>query len=109
MKKLSLALATVFLFATLTAFPASAGEYVLFYHNDALGSPVALTDSNGNVMWRADYQPLGNLATLTQTLPHTHQFIGEGMDAQTSLHYLGGRFFEGSLGRFPSVEPALLR
>ena len=109
MKKLSVALATVFLFATLTAFPASAGEYVLFYHNDALGSPVALTDSSGNVVWRTDYEPFGNLATLTETLANTHQFIGKEVDGETSLHYLGARFYDGSLGRFLSIDPALLR
>ena len=107
MKKLSVALATVFLFATLTAFPASAGEYVLFYHNDALGSPVALTDSSGNVVWRTDYEPFGNLATLTETLPNTHQFIGKEVDAETSLHYLEARFYDGGIGRFLSVDPAL--
>ena len=89
--------------------PATAGEYVLFYHNDTLGSPVVLTDSAGNVMWRADYEPFGNLATLTETLPNTHQFIGKEVDAETSLHYLGARFYDGSLGRFLSVDPILLR
>src|SRR2546426_8243611 len=76
--------------------PATAGEYVLFYHNDTLGSPVVLTDSAGNVMWRADYEPLGNLATPTQTLPNTHQFIGEEMDAETSPPHLRARFYYGS-------------
>src|SRR2546426_10877782 len=76
--------------------PATAGEYVLFYHNDTLGSPVVLTDSAGNVMWRADYEPFGNLAPLTETLPNTHQFIGKEVDGGTSLHYLWGGFFDGS-------------
>src|SRR5438093_11471091 len=60
-------------------------------------------------MWQADYEPFGNLATLTETLPNTHQFIGKEVDAETSLHYLGARFYDGSLGRFLSVDPALLR
>src|SRR2546426_9873464 len=83
--------------------PATAGEYVLFYHNDTLGSPVVLTDSAGNVIWRGRYEPLGKLGTLTQTLPHTHQFIGKEGEGETSLHYLSGRVFVGSLGRFLSV------
>jgi RHS repeat-associated protein len=91
------------------ARPATAGEYVLFYHNDALGSPQAMTDINGNVVWRADYEPFGNLAIITETLPNTHQFIGKERDPETSLHYLGARFYDAGIGRFLSVDPALLR
>ncbi len=109
MKKLGLVSTVVFLFAILTAIPGLAGEYVLFYHNDALGSPVVLTDSAGNVMWQVDYEPFGNLATLTETLANTHQFIGKEVDAETSLHYLGARYYDGGIGRFLSVDPALLR
>src|SRR5216684_4222475 len=101
--------AVVLLFATFITGPALAGEYVLFYHNDTLGSPVAVTDINGNVVWRADYEPFGNLATLTETLPNTHQFLGKEVDAETSLHYLGARFYDGSIGRFLSMDPVLLR
>src|SRR5437867_4328993 len=89
------------------ARPSFGGEYVLFYHNDALGSPVVLTDSAGNVMWQVDYEPFGNLATLTETLANTHQFIGKEVDAETSLHYLGARFYDGGIGRFPSQDSAL--
>ena len=89
--------------------PAFTGEYVLFYHNDALGSPVALTDSNGNVVWRADYEPFGNLASSAETLPNTHEFIGKEHDPETGLHYLGARYYDDGIGRFLSVDPALLR
>ena len=109
MRKFGLLSTVALLFATVTTGPALAGEYVLFYHNDTLGSPVAVTDINGNVVWRADYEPFGNLATLTETLPNTHQFLGKEVDAETSLHYLGARFYDGSIGRFLSMDPLLLR
>ena len=51
MKKLGLVSTVVFLFAILTAIPGLAGEYVLFYHNDALGSPVVL--GAPEALWRA--------------------------------------------------------
>jgi RHS repeat-associated protein len=89
------------------ARPAFAGEYVLFYHNDALGSPQAMTDINGNVVWRADYEPFGNLATITETLPNTREFIGKERDPETSLHYFGARYYDDGIGRFLSVDPAL--
>jgi len=80
---------------------------VLFYHNDALGSPVALTDSAGSVMWRVDYEPFGNLAAIMETLPNTHEFIGKERDPETSLHYFGARYYDDGIGRFLSVDPAL--
>ena len=109
MRKIGLLSTVALLFATVTTGPALAGEYVLFYHNDTLGSPVAVTDINGNVVWRADYEPFGNPAILTETLPNTHQFLGKEVDAETSLHYLGARFYDGGIGRFLSLDPALLR
>ncbi len=109
MRKFGLLSTVALLFATVTTGPVLAGEYVLFYHNDTLGSPVAVTDINGNIVWRADYEPFGNVATLTETLPNTHDFIGKERDAETSLHYFGARFYDGGIGRFLSGDPILLR
>ena len=75
----------------------------------ALGSPVALTDSSGTVMWRADYEPFGEISALIDNLqiPNTHQFIGKEHDPETGLHYFGARYYDGKIGRFLSVDPAL--
>src|SRR5437870_13771383 len=91
MKKLGLVSTVVFLFAILTAIPGLAGDYVLFSHNDALRSPVVLTDRPGNVMSQVDYAPFGEQASLSGTLATTHHFIGQVRDAHTSLHYLRAR------------------
>ena len=32
-------------------------EEVIYYHGDALGSPILATDSNGDVLWREQYSP----------------------------------------------------
>ena len=32
---------------------------VYYYHNDLLGSPVAMTDMDGEVVWKGDYMPFG--------------------------------------------------
>jgi len=36
------------------------GAMEIFYaHLDHLGTPRAMTDANGNVVWKADYRPFG--------------------------------------------------
>ena len=48
--------------------PASAADRIYYYHNDHLGTPVAMTDESGQVVWRADYEPFG-AATVTVSGP----------------------------------------
>ena len=47
----------VFTLILLVTGQAYAAQAITFYHNDVLGSPVALTDENGSVCWREDYRP----------------------------------------------------
>ena len=38
----------------------SSVEYkIYYYHTDNLGSPVAVTDENASVVWKADYEVFG--------------------------------------------------
>ena len=83
-----------------------ATEQVYYYHNDHLGSPVAITDAFGNVVWRADYEPFGKIASLTETTPvNVHRFIGKERDLETGLDYFGARYYDAGIGRFLSVDP----
>lgn len=41
----------------LSSLSSQADISVVYYHNDALGSPVAATDEDGEVLWREDYAP----------------------------------------------------
>ncbi|MBI3605344.1 MAG: RHS domain-containing protein [Nitrospirae bacterium] len=86
-----------------------AADTVLYYHNDALGSPVAMTNSGGTVIWNIDYGSFGDEVNLTEspTLPNSHRFIGKEVDSETGLHNLGARYYDPGIGRFLSVDPAL--
>ncbi|MBI3604741.1 MAG: RHS domain-containing protein [Nitrospirae bacterium] len=85
-------------------------DTVLYYHNDALGSPVAMTNSGGTVIWNVDYGPFGDEVNLNESpnLPNSHRFIGKETDVETGLHNLGARYYDPGIGRFLSVDPALL-
>jgi len=84
-----------------------AAERITYYHTDALGSPVAATDQQGNVVWRETYEPYGERikkepASSTNARWHT----GHVLDAETGLQYAGARYYDPVLGRFMGVDPA---
>ena len=83
-----------------------AAERITYYHTDALGSPVAATDQQGNVVWRETYEPYGERikkepASSTNARWHT----GHVLDAETGLQYAGARYYDPVLGRFMGIDP----
>src|SRR3990170_4073999 len=91
----------------LCALPAThAAERITYYHTDALGSPTAATDQQGNVVWRETYEPYGERikkepAASTNARWHT----GHVLDAETGLQYAGARYYDPVIGRFMGVDP----
>jgi len=45
------------LFLACLSLLAQGVEEVIYYHNDALGSPIIATDQEGRVVWRKSYAP----------------------------------------------------
>jgi RHS repeat-associated protein len=72
-------------------------------HTDALGSPVARTNSAGQVLGRTRYESYG--ATAAGTNPTGIGFTGHVNDADTGLVYMQQRYYEPIAGRFLSVDP----
>jgi len=67
-----------------------------------------MTDASGTVVWEADYQPFGEEWNLSETKANDHRFTGKTRDSETGLHYFGARYYDASLGRFLSIDPALI-
>jgi len=80
-------------------------EQVFYYHTDHAGTPLAMTDSNGNVVWRADYKPFGEEQSVTFTVPNDKRFIGKEKDEETGFSYFGARYEEARIGRFIAPDP----
>lgn len=72
-------------------------------HTDALGTPVAVTDENRNVIERSEYEPYGLL--LNRAQHDGPGFTGHVQDALTGLTYMQQRYYDPAIGRFLSVDP----
>ncbi|MCP1674019.1 RHS repeat-associated protein [Natronocella acetinitrilica] len=85
-----------------TTHALGATETVTYYHNDALGSPVAATDEAGDVLWTQDYDAWG--VTL-QSHDNRRWYTGAERDEDTALTYLQARWYSAAIGRFLALDP----
>jgi RHS repeat-associated protein len=81
------------------------GSKKYFYHTDHLGSTRAITDEQGKVTGRFEYQPYG-LEENTVAGDDTLTFTGKIQDAPTGLMYFNARYYDPTLGRFITEDPA---
>ena len=79
-------------------------EKIYFYHTDVVGSPLAMTDRSGNVVWRADYMPFGDERDVTPGIDNSRRFSGKEKDNETGLSYFGARFYEPKIARFNTTD-----
>jgi RHS repeat-associated protein len=79
----------------------------LFYvHNDHLNTPQVVTNQNQQVVWMADYQPFGKLATTqTNSIELYSRFPGQYLDGETGLFYNYFRDYDPSIGRYIQSDP----
>ncbi len=79
---------------------------IFYVHNDHLGTPRAMTDEAGNVVWRADYAPFGE-ATIdaSSTVALNLRFPGQYYDQETGLHYNYYRYYDPGTGRYMRSDP----
>jgi RHS repeat-associated protein len=91
----------------LCALPVThAVERITYYHTDALGSPTAATDQQGNVVWRETYEPYGErIKKVPASSTNARWHTGHVLDAETGLQYAGARYYDPVLGRFMGTDP----
>lgn len=74
-----------------------------YVHTDALGSVVAESDADGNVIRRYSYEPYGSV--VGQEAPAGPGYTGHVADEATGLLYMQQRYMDPKLGVFLSVDP----
>ncbi|WP_414485391.1 RHS repeat-associated core domain-containing protein [Stenotrophomonas sp. EMP41] len=85
------------------AMASTDGEVVTYVHTDALGSPVAITDSNGKVIERFTYEPYGSVVGIAAA--DGPGYSGHVFDSTTGLNYMQQRYYSPEIGAFLSVDP----
>lgn len=74
-----------------------------FYHTDALGSTLALTDQTGSVQATYQYDPFGN-TTITGTSSSPFMYTGRENDG-TGVYYYRARYYSSKMQRFLNEDP----
>ncbi|MFZ5800782.1 MAG: RHS repeat domain-containing protein, partial [Candidatus Omnitrophota bacterium] len=76
------------------------GSAVQYFHSDHIGSANVLTDSNGAILQRLEYDPFGKIALNSGTNKTDYKFTGKELDEETELYYFGARYYFPLIGRF---------
>jgi len=77
---------------------------IFYYHSDNLGSPIAITNQTGDVVWRTDYKPFGqSLNEVSENGVNNYQYNAKEKD-DSGLFYYGARYYDSDLGRFVTAD-----
>ncbi|MCP4609306.1 MAG: glycohydrolase toxin TNT-related protein, partial [Planctomycetes bacterium] len=94
------------------------GTGTQYYHHDALGSTVNLSDDSGQVQVSYNLDPWGHIRNQTGTTLNRQIFTGQEHDLNTGLIYFGARYYDPDTARFitqdtylgePGTPPSLHR
>jgi RHS repeat-associated protein len=76
-----------------------------YYHCDALGSVLLVTDKNKAVQFDADYLPFGKAGRASGTESFT--FLDSRTTGSSGLVHFGVRYYDPNSGRFTTPDPVL--
>ena len=79
---------------------------VYYYHYNALGSVVALSDSYGDSCQSYEYSAFGEVwASDPNFIANPYMFTGRRFDYETGLYYYRARYYNPYIGRFLQTDP----
>jgi RHS repeat-associated protein len=78
-----------------------------YYHYDAVRSIVAISNKDGNIVGRYDYDVFGSLRKKegSATRWNPYGFTSRRRDPVAGLQYFRARYYDAELGRFTSKDP----
>jgi len=85
--------------------PLADSNAVYYYHYDALGSVVALSDAGGDTVQTYEYSVYGQVAAEDPNHPNPYMFTGRRFDIEIGLYYYRARYYNPFMGRFLQTDP----
>jgi RHS repeat-associated protein len=84
---------------------------IYFYHCDHLGTPIALTDRNGQIAWAARLDPWGNIEEEfnPRNIEQNIRLPGQYHDRETGLYYNLRRYYDSEIGSYINQDPIGLK
>ncbi|MHC4542139.1 MAG: RHS repeat-associated core domain-containing protein [Planctomycetota bacterium] len=76
-----------------------------YYHFDALGSVVALSDAAGDTVQTYEYSVYGEVAVEDANHTNPYMFAGRRFDIEIGLYYNRARYYHPFTGRFLQTDP----
>ncbi|POD29850.1 hypothetical protein BKM14_21365 [Pseudomonas syringae pv. syringae] len=79
---------------------------VYYFHTDQIGTPLEMTDVEGQIVWQAKYRAWGAVEKLVvNEVEQNLRFQGQYFDVETGLHYNTFRYYDPEIGRFITQDP----
>ncbi|MGF1631839.1 MAG: RHS repeat-associated core domain-containing protein, partial [Kiloniellaceae bacterium] len=78
---------------------------IAYLHNDHLGTPQAMTDAGGQLLWWRDQTPFGQTVAEGGFSASPLRFPGQYADAESGLAYNYFRDYDPALGRYIQSDP----
>ncbi|WP_338129196.1 RHS repeat-associated core domain-containing protein [Pseudomonas syringae] len=79
---------------------------IYYFHTDQIGTPLEMTDAEGQIVWQAKYRPWGAIEKLVvNEVEQNLRFQGQYFDVETGLHYNTFRYYDPEIGRFITQDP----
>ena len=76
-----------------------------YYHYDALGSVIALSDQYGDTVQTYEYSVFGEVAVEDANHTNPYMFAGRRFDIEIGLYYNRARYYNPYTGRFLQADP----
>ena len=76
-----------------------------YYHYDAIGNVIFITDSSGQIIAEYSQEGFGNVLVATGNVPNNYHLTTKEIDPDTGLYYFGARWYDPQTGRWISREP----
>ena len=76
------------------------------YRCNASGDVVAIIDPNGVEVNSYSYDVFGKIIDQYESIPNSIKYAHEYLDSETGMYYLRGRYYDPSIRRFTTPDPA---